>query len=102
MHGHLKEAVEDYGPVFGFWLFSFERYNGTLDNQSTNLKDIESQLLSRFVRDNFAYSYEFPSDIHDEFKEMCSADIRYCMQYFLCASEVFEQPLCALRDKVRE
>lgn len=23
MHGHLKEAVEDYGPVFGFWLFVF-------------------------------------------------------------------------------
>ena len=58
--------------VSGF--LSFERYNGTLDNQSTNLKDIESQLLGRFVRDNFAYSYEFPSDIHDEFKEMCSAN----------------------------
>ena len=30
MHGHLKEAVEDYGPVFGFWLFSFERHSGIL------------------------------------------------------------------------
>ena len=29
--------------VSGF--LSFERYNGTLDDQSTNLKDIESQLL---------------------------------------------------------
>ena len=59
MHAYLKEAVEDYGPIFGFWLFSFERYNGILGNQSTNLRDIESQLLCRFARDNFAYSYEF-------------------------------------------
>jgi len=26
----------DYGPVFGFWLFSFERYNGHLGSTYTN------------------------------------------------------------------
>ena len=34
MHAHLKSVVEDYAPVFGFWLFSFERYNGILSMQS--------------------------------------------------------------------
>ena len=52
MHAHLKSVVEDYAPVFGFWLFSFERYNGILSNQSNNHRDIESQ-LNRFFRDNF-------------------------------------------------
>ena len=46
MNAHLKNAVEDYGPVFGFWLFSFEQYNGILGHQSTNHRDIESQLLN--------------------------------------------------------
>ena len=55
MHAHLKEVVEDYGPVFGFWLFSFERYNDILGSQTTNHRDIESQLLTRFIRDNLAY-----------------------------------------------
>ena len=30
MHCHLGACVEDYGPLHGFWLFAFERYNGIL------------------------------------------------------------------------
>ena len=30
MHTHLADCVLDYGPVYSFWLFSFERYNGIL------------------------------------------------------------------------
>ena len=32
MHTHLVECIMDYGPVYAFWLFSFERYNGILGN----------------------------------------------------------------------
>ena len=67
-----REVVEDYGPVFGFWLFSFERYNGIMGNQSTNHRDIESQLLMRFIRDNQAFSFNFPSEFQDDFKDVCS------------------------------
>ena len=28
LHCHLSSCLFNYGPVFGFWLFSFERYNG--------------------------------------------------------------------------
>ena len=28
MHCHLCESVLDVGPVYSFWCFSFERYNG--------------------------------------------------------------------------
>lgn len=30
LHLHLKDCIENYGSVYGFWLFSFERYNGLL------------------------------------------------------------------------
>jgi len=36
MHAHLKEDLLNFGPVYDFWLFSFERYNGILGNQPTN------------------------------------------------------------------
>ena len=74
MHGHLKSVVEDYGPVFGFWLFSFERYNGILGNQSNNHRDIESQLMNRFLRDNFIYSLEFPEEFREDFRGVCSVE----------------------------
>ena len=28
MHLHLKECLLDYGPLYGFWCFPFERLNG--------------------------------------------------------------------------
>ena len=56
--------------VFGFWLFSFERYNGILGNQSNNHRDIESQLMNWFLRNKFIYSLEFPED----FMGVCSVE----------------------------
>ena len=28
LHGHLASCIHDYGPVYSFWLFAFERLNG--------------------------------------------------------------------------
>ena len=28
MHCHIREVLLDYGPVYSFWCFSYERYNG--------------------------------------------------------------------------
>ena len=36
--------------AFGFWLFSFERYNGMLGSIPTNNRNIEVQLMSNFVQ----------------------------------------------------
>lgn len=36
LHGHLKDCILDYGPVFSFWCFSFERYNGIMGDYHTN------------------------------------------------------------------
>ena len=52
MHGHLISSLLDYGPVYSFWLFSYERYNGILGTFPTKQKSIEVQLMRRFLRDN--------------------------------------------------
>lgn len=36
LHGHLQDCILDYGPVYSFWCFSFERYNGILGDYHTN------------------------------------------------------------------
>ena len=47
----LKECILDFGPVYGFWLFSFERYNGILGGYHTKQKSIEIQVMRRFLSD---------------------------------------------------
>lgn len=67
MHGHLRENLLDYGPVYAFWLFSFERYNGVLGKQATNNRNIESQLLEHFIEDTYVMSFELPTFFSSEF-----------------------------------
>lgn len=49
LHGHLRECIEDYGPVYSFWCFSFERLNGILGSYPTNSRHISVQLARRFL-----------------------------------------------------
>ncbi|MEW8562130.1 MAG: hypothetical protein AB2541_08490 [Candidatus Thiodiazotropha sp.] len=50
LHCHLFESVLNYGPVYTFWLFAFERYNGILGDFNTNQKEnIEVQLMREFL-----------------------------------------------------
>ena len=50
MHCHLKECILDYGSIYGFWLFSFERYNGIFESFPTNSCSLEVQCMQRFTR----------------------------------------------------
>ena len=67
LHCHLVECVCDYGPIFGFWLFSFERYNGMLGKFPNNQKHIEIQLMQRFETEMQLYSLSLPQQFHDSF-----------------------------------
>jgi hypothetical protein len=67
LHCHLKEVLLDYGPVYAFWLFSYERYNGILGSQPNNNKSIEPQLMNRFLKDNIGQSFNFPKEYSQEF-----------------------------------
>ena len=67
MHCHLAEIIKSYGPVHGFWLFSFERYNGILGNQPNNNKSIEPQIMKRFVNDQSIISINGPEQFSTDF-----------------------------------
>ena len=53
LHCHLHTVLLDYGPVFGFWLFSFERYNGQLGSTLTNNRSVEIQFMRDFLKERF-------------------------------------------------
>lgn len=52
LHTHLKDRIIDFGPIYSFWLFSFERYNGLFGSYHTNQRSIEIQVMSRFLEDS--------------------------------------------------
>ncbi|OAD69934.1 hypothetical protein PHYBLDRAFT_171957 [Phycomyces blakesleeanus NRRL 1555(-)] len=50
LHLHLKETIEDFGPVYGFWLFSFEQYNGLIKGFNTNRKNgFKKTYMDKFI-----------------------------------------------------
>ena len=49
MHLHLKESILDYGPVYSFWCFAFERFNGILGAYQTNNRQIGPQIRQKFI-----------------------------------------------------
>lgn len=62
LHAHLKECIEDFGPIYNFWLFSFERYNGLLGNYPTNRRMIEIQMMKRFFRETSLLATSLPNE----------------------------------------
>ena len=48
---HLYECSSDYGPLYAFWCFSFERMNGILGNLPNSNRQIESELIRRLMFD---------------------------------------------------
>ncbi len=72
MHCHLKSVLLDYGPVFAFWLFSYERYNGILEHQPTSNRSIETQLMRRFQQNNISQAFKPPSEYQTELGSLCN------------------------------
>ena len=67
MHGHLKECIEDFGSIYAFWLFSFERMNEVLGTYHTNWHDISLQIMRRFVASLDCGSCNWPEEFKTEF-----------------------------------
>ncbi len=49
MHCHLYECIDDFGSVYSFWLYPFERYNGNLGDFHTNNHSMEITLMRKFI-----------------------------------------------------
>ena len=76
MHCYLRSCVEDYGPLHGFWLFAFERYNGILGKTPCNNLSIETQLMQHFLGDNEILSTPLPQEFSDELKPLFPKQIQ--------------------------
>ena len=76
MHCHLRSCIDDYGPLHGFWLYAFERYNGLLGAMPHNNHSIEVQIMNRFLRDNEVLSAVLPSEFSDDFLSLFPTHMR--------------------------
>ena len=50
LHGHLKKCILDVGPLYSFWCYSFERYNGILEKMKKSWHAPEKQLIHKFTK----------------------------------------------------
>lgn len=66
LHAHLADCIRDFGPVYSFWLFSFERLNGILGSYHTNCHDISLQLMRRFTSVTFYSIHNWPVEYKEE------------------------------------
>ena len=67
LHCHIAECVKDFGPIYGFWLFSFERYNGILGSYPTNKRNTTEQIMRRFLRELDDFRLELPEMYKEHF-----------------------------------
>ena len=67
LHAHLKQCIEDYGPVYSFWCFSFERLNGILGSYHTNNRNISVQLTTRLMESKLYAADNWPSEYANEY-----------------------------------
>ena len=73
LHAHLSSTLFDHGPVYSFWLFSFERLNGTLGSFRTNCRDVSLQLMRKFLNVSQYYGIEFwPNEYCADFAPLLS------------------------------
>lgn len=67
LHGHLAECIRDYGPVYSFWCFAFERMNGILGSYHVNNHHISIQLTRRFLDSKMYAPINWPNQYAEEY-----------------------------------
>ena len=83
LHLHLRECVENYGCIYRFWLFSFERYNVILGSYHTNNKTVEIQIMRKFMTSGTVANmqYSLPTQYSDLFLPNCKAQLESKERY---------------------
>lgn len=67
LHLHLSECVRDYGPVYAFWCFPYERMNGILGSYHMNNRYISVQFANRFLDSKSYAPVNWPVEFREEF-----------------------------------
>lgn len=67
---HYYDMIKRFGPVYGWWLFAFERFNGLLEKVKLNGHDggrMEVTLLRNWVQSHLLYELllSLPEDAHE-------------------------------------
>ena len=65
MHMHLYDCCQDYGSVYAFWCFAYERYNGILGSYQTNKRCIKAQIMRKFLLQQQVGKLKFPADFRE-------------------------------------
>ena len=86
LHAHIEQCILDYGPVYNFWLFGFERYNGILESFPSNNRCVEIQFMQRFTRETFLYSSSLPQQYESDFHDILSSLVTPVVQGSLQSS----------------
>ena len=73
LHAHLAECLKDFGPVYCFWLFLFERMNGILGSFKTNSHDISVQLTRRYLSSRDCSVHYWPKEFNSEFSSIVNS-----------------------------
>ena len=77
LHCHIKECMYNYGPVYNFWLYSYERYNGILEHFPSSNRLFEIQMMQRFHNEFELYtaSESLQTQAYPELQEIFEANI---------------------------
>jgi hypothetical protein len=67
---HYLKFIKLFSPVYGWWLFAFERFNGMLEKVKHNRHDgghMELTLMRNWVMTHLIYKYllALPDNVHD-------------------------------------
>jgi hypothetical protein len=78
---HYVKFIKLFGPVYGWWLFAFERFNGMLKRVNHNGHDggrIELTLIRHWVMTHLIYEYllSLPADAHPMESELIDRMVR--------------------------
>ena len=67
LHGHLTECIRDFGPVYSFWCFAYERMNGILGEYHTNNHHISVQFMRRFLDSKEYAPHKWPKEFAKDY-----------------------------------
>ena len=90
LHLHLKECLQNYGPVHGFWCYGFERLNGQLGKYHTSNQSIEVQLMRKFLREIEVQALNPPDEASALFTSLNNTMLHDCESNSLNDDRIFK------------
>ena len=86
MHLHLKDSLSDYGPVYAFWCFAFERFNGVLGSYQMNNRQIEPQIMCKLLGERGIHNIPLPQ-MYNPFLQLLPSAQKGSLRYATCSGE---------------